>query len=285
MKQVIKLKKRFECYKCDWCSLGINLSSSDSEDVGKYSVFSLYGLGRAIYLKIPPILKPKSKWVDLSNRDWATPNKDGRKGYTDHIKREYGFNICDDAIHLHYGIQPGSWSSHDKKNSDHTKLIWIPWKTTRRVRYDFFRPNQSLFTTVKDYENGRLNFDLIDESRNSVPKIKFKFKDFDGEENVATCHITEMEWRYGTGWFKWIGIFKKPIINRTLNIEFEKETGRQKGSWKGGTTGTGIRMTADETPLTAFKRYALGDESQKYYGIVNREFTDIEIIKENYELL
>jgi hypothetical protein len=80
--------------------------------------------------QIPEFFKPRKKWIETSHYEWS---KNPAGGYWEHIRREYGFTISEDNIHLHYGIQPGCWSSRDKKNSDHTKLFGIPWLQKRYV--------------------------------------------------------------------------------------------------------------------------------------------------------
>lgn len=40
-----------------------------------------------------------------------------------------------------------------------------------------------------------------------------------------------------------------------LDLRFSEEVGPQKGSWKGGTIGTGCDMLPGETPEQAFRRY------------------------------
>ena len=44
-------------------------------------------------------------------------------------------------------------------------------------------------------------------------------------------------------------------IRRSLDLEFSGETGPEKGSWKGGTVGTGIEMLPGELHEAAFRRY------------------------------
>ena len=63
-----------------------------------------------------------------------------------------------------------------------------------------------------------------------------------------------------------------------MDIEFTKETGRQKGSWKGGVCGTSTNILENETPLDAFRKYGTAETHEKYHGVVNREFIDIKII-------
>jgi hypothetical protein len=231
------------------------------------------------WFKIPQLFKPRERWIDLSDKDWATEGLDGRKGYTESIRKQYGFSANGEAIHVYYGIQPGSWSSRDPENSDHTKVFWVGWNYTDRVRYDFYDLDGNKVASANDNKNGSCNFNAIESARNMVPKIKFKFKDYDGEENTATCYIEEMEWRHGRGIFKWVRLFRKPIIRRRLDINFEKETGYEKGSWKGGTMGTSTDIAVGESPLEAFTRYGTSEDRFKYHGMRNRGFTNIEIVE------
>jgi hypothetical protein len=90
------------------------------------------------------------------------------------------------------------------------------------------------------------------------PSLTLAFTDFDGERLTARTRIEEREWRLGTGWFKWLSVFRKPMIKRSLDIRFSGETGREKGSWKGGTIGHGIEMLPGELHASAFRRYCDG---------------------------
>lgn len=221
---------------------------------------------------VPQIFKPRKRWVDTSQYQWSTNPKGG---YWSYIRCEYGFTIHEDNIHLHYGIQPGNWSSTDKKNSDHTKLFGIPWLQKRYIHEKFYAPDWKVFAVCEPNKNGGLNFDNLWKIREELPKIKFKFNDFDGEEIIATCYISEMRHEHGTGWFKWLKYFVKPMITRRLNLEFSKEVGYEKGSWKGGTLGHSTDIGLNEDPLQAFIRYASDDDYYKNHGNNNRGFTNI----------
>lgn len=63
-----------------------------------------------------------------------------------------------------------------------------------------------------------------------------------------------------------------------LEIKFDKETGKEKGSWKGGTMGTSIDISVGESPLDAFTRYGTAVESTRNYKNTNRGFTDIKVV-------
>ena len=106
------------------------LSSTDEDDYGKYSRLYIGIWKYSLIVKLPPIIKPQVKWVDLSDQNWCKPGLDGRKGYTNYIKRSYGFTYIDSALHIDYGIQPGSWTKGDPENSDHSKMFNMPWSYT-----------------------------------------------------------------------------------------------------------------------------------------------------------
>ena len=65
-----------------------------------------------------------------------------------------------------------------------------------------------------------------------------------------------------------------------LDLEFSKETGYEKGSWKGGTMGHSITIQYGEEPLEAFKRYGSDEDRYRNHGKKNRGFTNIEIVKD-----
>jgi hypothetical protein len=132
-----------------------------------------------------------------------------------------------------------------------------------------------VFGVCTPLKNGGLDFDLLHKIKDMVPKIKFRFNDFDGEEIVATCHISEMRHEHGTGWFKWLKYFVKPLITRRLDLEFSKEIGYEKGSWKGGTMGHSVEIEYGEDPLQAFIRYGTSDDHYKHHGTKSRGFTNI----------
>lgn len=267
-------KKTEHAIRDNW-SFGITIMNPFDDYCDDHCLLHVEFFKNSIWYKIPKIFKPRKKWVDLTDRDWATPDKDGHKGYFNNIRRKYGFSMTNENIFIYYGIQPMCWIANDPKNSDHTKLYNWPWNETRRVRYDFYDLNGNYFCSANDNENGSVNFKSIEDARNMVPKVKFKFNDFDGEEIIAECYIEEMEWRYGTGLFKWLRYIRKPIIRRTLDLSFNQEIGYEKGSWKGGTIGHAIDLLPNEEPIEAFLRYGSADDRYKNHGTKNRGFSNV----------
>ena len=98
----------------------------------------------------------------------------------------------------------------------------------------------------------------------SMPKASFLFDDFDGQRLMAETHITEREWKFGTGWCSWMSAFCRPKVRRSLSIHFSGETSPEKGSWKGGTCGTGIDMLPGELHEAAFRRYCEQEHRSKH---------------------
>lgn len=242
-----------------------NPYNEDEEDKHYCQLHVIFGSHSWVW-SLPEFFKPQREWVDTSKYSWSTsPNS----GYWNYIRKEYGFHILEDYVHVHYGIQPGCWSSSDKTNSDHTKLFGIPWKQKNFVYEKFWTPEWEVYDIVEPKKSGRTDFNRLHTIRENIPKVKFKFNDFDGEEMVATCHIIERRWDHGTGWCKWLNYFVKPEIIYYLELEFSNEVGKRKGSWKGGTLGHSTLINYKENPLEAFMRYGSDKENN---------FTNIEQI-------
>jgi len=134
---------------------------------------------------------------------------------------------------------------------------FIPWTQWRFVRHTLYTPEGKHFYT--DWEKNRSfgleAFNKMHSAREAVPKVRFLCADYDGELVNATCYIEQREWHFGTGWFKWLSWFKSPLIRTSLDIQYDKEVGDRKGSWKGGTIGTSIDMEMGEPLADVFKRH------------------------------
>jgi hypothetical protein len=102
------------------------------------------------------------------------------------------------------------------------------------------------------------------EFEKTMPVRKFMVEDHDGEQIEATTHIQEREWTFGEKWFQWLRFFRRSKIHRSLDIDFAKEVGTEKGSWKGGLCGTSIEMLPGELHEAAFIRYCDQEHRAKY---------------------
>jgi hypothetical protein len=243
---------------------------SGDDDAGPASLrISLVWFTFIIWL--PPILFPQRRKI-VAGWDAATVARLGRDWYWDVKVREYGFSYSDGFLQIHYGICPGD-SSRDQTWSKH--LPWTQWRHVRRSFYDLDGKHfwSELDAETENYrglaDRGRHDlyrerFDIVRKWEEMCPKATFRFRDHDGEGLTATTHIEEREWLFGTGWFKWLSWFRRPMIRRTLDINFSGETGPEKGSWKGGTVGTSIEMKRGELHEAAFRRYCDEEHRSKY---------------------
>lgn len=245
-------------------ALGIQTPWGDDCGYEKYCLFHGKIWKWSLWLKVPEFFKPRKKWVDLSKESWATVGKDGRKGYWEHIMRDYGFSFTPDALHVRYGIQPGYWSARDPKNSDHSKVFWYPWKLTH-VRHSILDLNQKIVYTSKEWDN------LTKPKWNMKHPQAFHFIQdasciafFDYYDKYNDCTVTarayveEREWHMGL--WKWMRLFTKNFewgrfIRRELYVEFFEEVGPRKGSWKGGVMGCSLYIRPGETTHEAIERF------------------------------
>lgn len=84
-----------------------------------------------------------------------------------------------------------------------------------------------------------------------VNKYHYDYKDsYDGSIVPCTYWVEEREWR--RKWLKWTKLGR--TVNRYIEIEFDGEVGKGKGSWKGGCVGCSYNLLPGETPEECIKR-------------------------------
>lgn len=237
---------------------GVSLGSGDGDDYPGCRL-RLHAFGRTLIIALPPIIKPSKVWHEIMTE--PTRSKviaQGRApGYFEYHAREYGFTVAEGSVHFKYGNQ-----THDSR-TDKTKVWFLPWRGMRFVRHSFYDLDGHLFFDMP--QRGRMakmgeaawhNHWTVEHAiRDACPVATFEFEDFDGERLTAATKIEEREWAHGEGWFKWLSLFRKNQVRRSLDIRFSGETGRRKGSWKGGAIGGGIDMLPGELHVGAFLRY------------------------------
>lgn len=149
-------------------------------------------------------------------------------------------------------------------------MFFLPWLNWRFVRQSWYGPTgqhiETLWETTSK-EVKRAQWDWRYEFEKTLAKTVFVIEDFDGKPIECATHIEEREWRFGTGAFAWLSVFRRAKIQRSLSLTFSEEVGPEKGSWKGGLMGTGIEMLPGELHEAAFRRYCEQehrDKSGKY---------------------
>lgn len=234
-----------------WRPLAFLVASGCDEYPG--ASLRVSGFSHTIILELPQwAIRPyrekvKAKW------DEATIKRLGRDWYWQIDKREFGFTLSEGHLNVSLGRQTMDSSTEQSWG------CFLPWTQWRHVRHSFYGLNgehvATLADTGKSYRDDPGRFDRERAIEDATPTISFEFDDFDGERITATTKIEEREWRFGTGWFKWLSLFRKPKISRSLDLRFSSEVGHRKGSWKGGTIGHSIEMKEGDLHDSAFRRY------------------------------
>lgn len=247
----------FTLSKDRYSRLGIVIDSGASEDHRGDCHIRFYLLGFTLICELPPII-PDYVTRHVANWDAATVQRLGRDWYETRFPREYGFSLNDGNLHVYYGAQ-----THDSR-TDQNKVFFLPWTNWRHIRRSLYDTKGEHFFTERDGDRCRNAWAAMSAVESACPKLRFEFDDFDGQRITATTHIEEREWRFGTGLFRWLSLFRRPKVSRCLSLEFSSEVGPEKGSWKGGTLGHAIEMLPGELHEAAFKRYCEQEHRSKY---------------------
>ena len=229
-------------------SLATDMGGGD-EPVG--GEIGLIGFGISARFKVPiAFIKPKTVKVFPTNWDEATIKRLGRNFYIKYTPREYSISLCENHLNIYYGL-----NSYDSSTEQQFGcfLPWGEWKFLRYTLYNLDGTIHANFLRKEKYDP--LSFEAERKAHDTVQKINFLFKDFDGEIITAKCHIGEREWSKGVSWCSWLRFFTKNKVYRCLNLNFSAEMGRGKGSWKGGVIEQGTELFKQESCIHAFKRY------------------------------
>ena len=234
--------------KGQWTIVLSSVRGEDDDDDWSPCRLRLTGFRRTVIIPLPAWLKPERKKV-MASWDEKTVKRMGRNWYWEYMKREYGFSVHEGFLQVFLGRQ-----THDSETTQDwcTHLPWTQWRFVRKSLYDL---DGNHFADEVRTGNWHHDSAVNDKAQAACTKVVFEFADYDGERLRAECHVEEMEWKFGTGWFKWLSWFRKPKVHRTLDLKFSGEVGRRKGSWKGGTIGSSCEVKAGDTPEMAFKRY------------------------------
>jgi hypothetical protein len=250
------------------CAIILKSRGDDDDESGTcYLRISVHKC--TLIVALPHLVKPYMEKVRAASWDAATVERLGRDWYWHIEPREYGFSYAEGLLSIYYGR-----SSMDSS----TEQRWgcfLPWTQWRHVRHSFYGlAGEYLFDEPKGRPWGKdpkvwhQRWAEQEARKKTIPVRAFAFKDFDGEALTVTTKIEEREWRFGEGYFKWLSLFRKPKIRRSLDLEFSGETGRRKGSWKGGTLGHSIDMLPGELHERAFRRYC-NDHEMTFDGRVD----------------
>lgn len=238
-------------------TLAVVLGSGDNDDYPGCRL-RLSAFGRTLIIALPALIRPwREKVYPGSAWDDATVARLGRDWYWNVHEREFGFTLAEGHLSVKLGRQ-----THDGSTTQ-SWGYFLPWTQWRHVRHSWYglrgehvadMPHRRTFAGIS-IEEHRAYWAEQEQIEALVPTATFAFLDYDGEQLTAATRINEREWRRGTGWFRWLSLIWPKNVRRSLDIRFSGETGKRKGSWKGGTIGTGIDMLPCELHASAFRRY------------------------------
>ena len=245
-----------------WRTFGLMLDSGGDHEDGENTGCNLkmHGFGRTLIVELPRLLPDYRIKHVPTTWDAATIARLGRDYYFEVFPREFGFTMSDKTLHVHYGPQ-----THDSTTTKN-KVFFLSWLNWRFVRQSWYGPTGQHIETLwetSSREVKRAQWDWRYEFEKTLAKNRFEIEDYDGQRILVDTNIEEREWRFGTGAFAWLSLFRRPMIKRSLNIAFAVEVGPQKGSWKGGLMGTGIDMLPGELHEAAFRRYCEQEHRDK----------------------
>ena len=238
--------------RSSWTAWRLIYSTGGGDEGDKFNSITLYLFGWIFRLRLPNIIPPYRQKVVAQYWDAATVQRMGRDWYWDEDPRQFGFSLHEGFLQIFHGRQ-----SHDS-TTDRTWCCHLPWTQWRHVRQSWYGPTGQHIETLWDTTSREVRaaqWEWRSEFVQTLAKTCFEVIDADGTRVVARTHIEEREWRFGTGLFQWLSLFRRPRIRRSLDIEFDTEVGSDKGSWKGGLVGTGIDMEPGELHEAAFRRF------------------------------
>lgn len=239
-----------------WNPWRLVFSTGGGDDEDRRNSLTFYAFGWVARVWLPTKLAPWKQWVPTGHYAWA---KSPDAGYWDTHSREYGFCLHEGHLQVFLGPQ-----THDSVTT-RSWSCFLPWTQWRHIRRSMFDNNGKHFWTEWSRPRGfkfRDQWAAEQAVKDACPSVAFEVEDHDGEHIVATTRIEEREWRFGEKWCRWLSIFRRAKVRRSLDIEFSRETGTEKGSWKGGLIGTSIEMRPEELHEAAFRRYC----DQEHYG-------------------
>ncbi len=281
-KNWLGLTKVYDSYdlQYNWCFIKVTSHLDEDGNIeDKRNTLCIGFGGRYIKWLLPfSIIKPVLDYKSSYTRDGVEVH------YDVYEEREYkiSYDKKEGYINIH-------WNYADQllynitKHESYSKWITLFWGdfSCSCSKRELLNLDKSLFKdiTKADYE-----------TRQELDKhhqyIEFTFLDYDKEEITATGKLVRRVYSYGnqnklTRWI--MKFFRKPIDNVYLEMEFHKEIGPRKGSWKGGTTGQGVKLLPDELPEEAFVRYCTDPDVRgfKASNLTNMTMTQFSYCKYN----
>lgn len=168
---------------------------------------------------------------------------------------KYGFYVGQSQLVLEWGGKfDKGWRQVTNCRSVHWDLPFLSWQfefhkvMTDRGLIDVKVLEQELADSGEKHPWYQHHPDF---KKKVVSKI---LNDCDGPVEVEISYIVEVR-QWHRKWLPWV-----KMTYTDLSMDFDKELGPRKGSWKGGSVGSSIPLRQGETPEDALDRFALEKE-------------------------
>lgn len=188
-------------------SIGVVFKFSDGDE--RRESYVRIHLGKlTVLFPIPCFVKPWRQWVDVPGLP------EGPGGYWLTGSHEYGLDLKRHEAHWKWGAQKNHWPNGG------SGCWFYPWSEQVPVSDVLVHPDGSERPLGQE----------------DACTTTFQVRDFDGEVIEAKVRFERSRYRVGKGLWHWLRLGKTHTYHGVA-IEFSAETGRRKGSWKGGVTG------------------------------------------------
>jgi hypothetical protein len=176
-------------------------------------------------------------WHSLFRLPWEHKNKNNWSI----SGKKYGFNTFNHILVFHFGLKTKCWELPFVSYGNVYRWVRYKGKPASYYLDTYEKENWETHPYKTGYEGGCQNPNCW----------TYNFTDpYDGEVIPCKFWVEEMEWR--PKWLKWTKRFAK--TQRYIVVEFSKEMGSEKGTWKGGTVGESYELLPDEHPTHCIRR-------------------------------
>lgn len=211
------------------------------------NLIKIHIAGKWIFeITLPPFIKCAEKKVYPTSWSKEDIERIGRDHYTEYFHKLYGIIFNEDYMMVHYGIDDITYYGCGK----YSTYKDYPWKATRYIKTEYLDTEGKVFWTEMDGPWSEEASKLKEEKLELLQKKYFVIEDYDRERILATTYLVRRTWKHGKGSFKWLQWVKKDLVITSLEINYSKEVGKQKGSWKGGVIGCSCNLIPEEESLT-----------------------------------
>lgn len=216
----------------------------------KRNCLTFYVGDKYLEIRLPGIFKPAL--VDRGPRNAVI------------LSREYGCKVNNHQLRIFYGVQ----NYFDFAGvSNKCKTFNFKWQDRETTSLCILDPDT--MSVVKEFIGSGMTYTQFSEFQKSLNKPSFQVMDYDGETTNATLIVERHIVEKGSGLFKYLRIFRKPKVEVSIKLTFDKYIGVEKHTWKGGSAGAVIELSENETVNEGLDKFF------KNPSKFNREFSQL----------